>query len=508
MRQWIEQAKLGDEYAYEQIVRHFKGMAYTVAYGKLSDPFLAEDAVQEAFVEAFANLAKLQDPDAFPGWFRTIVERRCYRFLRRKTRATIPLGEAAAMPADTCSMESVIEQRERQEALLRSVEGLPQHLRLAVQLYYFQGYSIPEISSYLGLSSSVLKKRLFDARKKLKASLLVSDFVSVFHDLYQGGETMLHIVNGDHVADKLRQGNIQGDILVWREIYPVGPAFGKMNGRKERSFRAQYLERALGIPARDYIENCETQERAIQDFKKYEEVVLWFEHDLFDQTMLCYLLDWFARQSIGHTQVHLLCIGDYPGIELFRGMGQLTTEQLMTLSGTWSRIGGPEFELGSRIWRAYASPRVEDHVAIMQMDTSLLPFAREAFTHHAARFPSPVNGLGIVEHTTLELVNEGIRTCSGLFKEIGRRLHSLGMGDLEYWYRLRTMSAETQALLACTIPAASIADSAVELTDLGRAVLSGEKDWLEVKGIDEWYGGLHLVHNAGWRWDRATKQLV
>jgi len=41
----------------------------------------------------------------------------------------------------------------------------------------------------------------------------------MINDLYEGGVSMLHIVNGDIVGDKLRKGNIRGDILVWREVY-------------------------------------------------------------------------------------------------------------------------------------------------------------------------------------------------------------------------------------------------------------------------------------------------
>ncbi|WP_259391932.1 RNA polymerase sigma factor [Paenibacillus thiaminolyticus] len=71
------------------------------------------------------------------------------------------------------------------------------------------GYSILEISSCLGVSVSTLKKRLFDARRMLKKSLHVADFISVFHDLYEGGTGMLHIVNGDSVAEKLKKGVIK-----------------------------------------------------------------------------------------------------------------------------------------------------------------------------------------------------------------------------------------------------------------------------------------------------------
>lgn len=66
MFQWIEDAKRGIAEAHEKLVKHYTGMALAVAYDKLQDPYLAEDAVQEAFTEAFGNLHKLQDPRRFP----------------------------------------------------------------------------------------------------------------------------------------------------------------------------------------------------------------------------------------------------------------------------------------------------------------------------------------------------------------------------------------------------------------------------------------------------------
>lgn len=501
MRDWIERACLGDQIAWERIVRHFSGMAFSVAYEKLGDWGHAEDAVQEAFAEAFANLAKLKDSDAFPGWFKTIIERQCYRVVRRKRHATMPMDDAIVMDAAENNVEFILERKEWQERLHRSVEGLSSHLKLAVQLFYFQGYSIREIADYLNVSPSVLKKRLFDARNKLRTSLLVADFVSMFNDLYEGGVSMLHIVNGDVVGDKLRKGNVRGDILVWREVYPVGPAWPDMDGPHRRLSRAAYLERTLGVPADEYAANCNSQEQMLQNFRKYDEVVLWFEHDLFDQLMLSYLLHWFSKRARGRTKLNLLCIGDYPGMDSFRGLGQLTTGQLEKLSGTWTGIGQQELETGSRIWEAYASPDIERHVAILHEDTSALSFARAALESHLSRLPSAMNGLGIVEQTTLELVRQGARTPSELFKEIGDRLSVLGMGDLEYWYRLRVMSEQPNALIVTR-------DSEVALTELGLEVAGGAKDWMQVKEMNEWYGGLRLHRDITWRWDAKRAQLV
>lgn len=177
----------------------------------------------------------------------------------------------------------------------------------------------------------------------------MSDVATVFHDLYEGGVKLLHIVNGDHVGETLNRAAILGDVLVWREVYPAGAAFLDMEDRACRKLRTAYLERALGIPSDDYVRGCEMQERELRRFGAYDEVVLWFEHDLFDQTMLWYLLRWFAGQTLGRTKLSLLCIGEFPGIDRFRGLGQLTVEQLETLSATWRPVGRKELETGAKL---------------------------------------------------------------------------------------------------------------------------------------------------------------
>lgn len=327
---------------------------------------------------------------------------------------------------------------------------------------------------------------------------------------------MLHIVNGDSVAEKLRQGIVSSDILVWREVYPHGPVFVDPAALDNRSVRAQYLEQTLGIPRSEYIQISETQEKALADFHNYEEIVLWFEHDLFDQTMLCYLLHWFSGQSLLKTKLNLLCIGEYPGIELFRGLGQLSKEQLGTLSGTWKTIGTEELDLGKEFWQAYASPDPMLLQQLLNNDTSALPFAHEAFQMHLSRFPSTHNGLGIVEQTTLEMIHAGINTPNELFEQVGNKLHTLGMGDLEYGHLLTKLSQDPHPLLQIhglkKFPAnnesSPFHNGKVVLTELGKNVMDGKEDWGAIKGIDEWYGGVHLQgYSPRWRWN-STRQTI
>jgi hypothetical protein len=324
-----------------------------------------------------------------------------------------------------------------------------------------------------------------------------------------GERRLLHIVNGDSVGDKLRQGKIQGDVLVWREVYPFGPVYCDMESH--RLERAQYLERTLGIPEAEYIRTCESQEQSLKDAISYDEITLWFEYDLFDQTMLCYLLHRLSKRSLGSTKLNLLCIDAYPGIESFRGLGQLSVGQLNALEGTWRRIGQAELEAGSRVWEAYASPDLQRHVQLLREDTSVLPFVREAFELHLSRLPSADHGMGIIEQVTLEFAADGECSPYELFKSVSNKLHGLGMGDLEYWFWLKRMSQGSHALLeiggAGRLPdslhqdAAAIRDRVVRITELGRSVLEGKADWVEgMRGEEDvWFGGLLLHGGTGWR---------
>ncbi|MRN53499.1 DUF1835 domain-containing protein [Paenibacillus monticola] len=333
---------------------------------------------------------------------------------------------------------------------------------------------------------------------------------------------MLHIVNGDSVGEKLKQGVVQGDILVWREVYSAGPIFANPAGEKERSLRARVLEDTLGIPTGEYTKGCKEQEQRLREFNTHDEVVLWFEHDLFDQSMLAYLLHWFKGQKLGNTKLSLLNIGEFPGIERFHGLGQLSSEQLKSLYGTWRPVGQKELELGSDLWQAYAAPDPLVMADLLEqrrteLAASALPFAYAAFQGHLSRLPSVRNGLGIVEQTTLQAVRGGASTPLELFSQVTDNLHVLGMGDLEFWKVLGALARGAHPLLIIDGADGStdfralpgFLNRQVALTELGAQVLAGSADRVAVQGMDEWYGGLHLLgHDIPWRWDSSNGMPV
>lgn len=503
MKSWIEGALKGEPEAYEQLVAHYRGMALAVAYQRLQDVYTAEDVVQEAFAEAFSNLVKLEKPEAFPGWFKVIVERQCYRWLRSRRHAVVPIQEIEHVFLEENQArdpEAQAIQKELKQTLHSSIAKLPSSMQIVVDLFYFQGCTLKEISDFLGVNVPALKKRLFDARAKLKRSIPVRNLASMFNELYEGGKSMLHIMNGDHAANRLRESGIQGDIVVWRELYTYGPVTTDMADRKARQHRAFVLEDELGIPQQEYLQ-IEALENKLRSLQPDQEVVLWFEHDLYDQTMLSYLLHLWSSKTFQKFKLHLLCIDSFPEVEDFRGLAQLTAAQMQTLSGTWHVIQDEEIQAGRAFWKAYSSSDICHHEQYMKHASDALPFARTAFQAHLSRLPSSTNGLGCIEQVTLETIRAGVDRPYVLFQKVGDELSILGMGDLEYWAHLRRMSTGKYPLVRLTgaadLPKYNQYDQAfreaeLSLTELGARVCGGEENWNSWREDEYWSGGLHI----------------
>ena len=96
----VERAQAGELEAYGEIVRRFQDMAYGYAFSLLGDFHLAQDAAQEAFIQAYRDLKALRKALAFPGWFRRIVFKRCDRIKRRRP-ATLSFPVGNSEPADS-----------------------------------------------------------------------------------------------------------------------------------------------------------------------------------------------------------------------------------------------------------------------------------------------------------------------------------------------------------------------------------------------------------------------
>jgi RNA polymerase sigma factor (sigma-70 family) len=167
----VEAAQAGDSEAYGALIQRFQQMAYATAFTYLGDHHLAEDLVQEAALEAFVHLPQLKETAAFPGWFRQIVFRQCTRVLRQATLQCISLEAVSEGLLAESNPEEIAVQGEVQACVRSAVASLPPHERLVTVLFYDCRYSYNEVSAFLKIPLTTVKKRLYSARQKLKVHL-------------------------------------------------------------------------------------------------------------------------------------------------------------------------------------------------------------------------------------------------------------------------------------------------------------------------------------------------
>ena len=327
---------------------------------------------------------------------------------------------------------------------------------------------------------------------------------------------MLHIHNGDSSAGTARNSGIPGEHLAWREALVCGPAPGGLSSDEFRSVRARHLSEAYGAN----IEKCElelrAQEGALSGFADHEEVVLWFEHDLFCQIQMIYLLNWFAQRELGKTKLSLISIGEFPGVPGFRGLGQLNEKQLAELFPQRQEVSPTQLHLGSRSWQAYSSPDPAEVTSLLDSDLSAIPFLKRALSKHLERFPSTTNGLGRIENAGLALIARGYGKFKSLFPAFARHESEYGFGDAQLFLELKRLADAPSPLLTlnegatdASLDPAQIFLSSFEITEQGKAVLDGQEDFVRRNGIDHWLGGVHLEGNeAGWRWEMDARELL
>src|SRR5262249_4631764 len=315
--------------------------------------------------------------------------------------------------------------------------------------------------------------------------------------------------NGDSTAGTLREFGFPGEHKDLKEVLMEGPTPGGLSPDEFLKTRASFLAEAYELKSDKAEHDLRVQEVWLRRFSEHEETILWFEHDLFCQVSLIYLLDWFSRQSITGRKLSLICIGEFAGVDDFRGLGQLSGEQLASLFESRHAVSGSELSLASKAWEAYRSTNPGDILRLIESNTSAMPFLDGAMRLHLSRFPSRTNGLGRIENKALDLISNGATAFKLLFPKFASDQPAYGLGDVQFWFVLRSLENVREPLIRITglgsdktgIKSNHYIDASVELTDVGRAVHAGERDFIELNGIDRWLGGVHLVSGQVWRWD-------
>jgi len=304
-------------------------------------------------------------------------------------------------------------------------------------------------------------------------------------------ERIVHICNGDSTADSLSLADLPGDIRVWVDALDQGPVLPVGDAEHYRVRNEFWRSRRQAGHERDVADF----DRAVDDTAGAEEVILWFEHDVFDQLALVRLLARFARRGLP-PQLTIVSIDRHPEIANFLGLGELKPEQLAALWPRRTPLSRDAIDEAITAWIAVtaADPRA---LPFLTRRIKAMPFLAGALERHLEEFPDPTSGLSRTERQILAAIARGVSDQAELVKTASHDI------DPRYPITSTVLEHTLNTLAKC-----GFAEGTSAVTPLGRQALAGAIDRIAEVGIDEWRGGVHLAGKGPvWRWDSRERKL-
>lgn len=318
----------------------------------------------------------------------------------------------------------------------------------------------------------------------------------------------IHITNGDYAAELIKTAFNTQDVIAWRDILYEGPVRADLTFEEFSQQRAEFLAKQGCGSFESIHASFQELQQQLLGLNAFDEIVLWFEHDVYDQLQLVQILSYLLEHTLT-SNLSLICINRYPGIVPFLGLGQLDEQQIAGLYSCRQKIIENQLTLAKKIWDAFTGQSPLQLIELVNSDLSALPFIKNALLRYLREFPSNHNGLTWTEQYIVDSIIAGTTNIAELFERLPdvEQEYFLGMGDVTFYQVLnRLAEAETPLLKMKHTDDSNLAE--VELSKLGEQVAQGEVDWLQINGIDCWRGGVHLTKENVWRYSIATNEMI
>ena len=298
----------------------------------------------------------------------------------------------------------------------------------------------------------------------------------------------LNIVNGDACINIMKKAGIEGAFLSWHDFLHEGPVPKNLSLEELSLIRVAFISDFIQGNRKEIRKAFYKRDKAINTYKNFHEIVLWFEHDLYDQLQLLQILSWFSTQNLDTIRLTLICTNNY--------LGELSVQQIQKVLNYKIDVLPEHLQLASKAWGAFTQPTPETWFKLLQEPTSLLPFLKAAVFRMLEEFPDNKTGLSRTEYHALLVISNGISDADEIFMKSQNLEERKFMGDVIFWRILHEFE------LAKVIKRE---EKKLTLTLLGQKLLNGEKNWIDIKSIDRFIGGTQLTNDNLWCWDKKRE---
>lgn len=244
----------------------------------------------------------------------------------------------------------------------------------------------------------------------------------------------LHILNGDATLQLFKQTQIEGETFVWREVLAEGPVNSEFNSEAFWAERKAFMTDFFTIESGGYDKDVYLPFQALlPKLNSFDEIVLWFEYDLFCQINMMALIQFLGEVRSEDQTISMVCSGRIDDSGKLYGLGELSPQQLEEQLGKKLKLNTREFEYASEVYQAYCSSDPNSLYTYAILPSDEFWYLADALQAHFKRFPNCNSGLTEIEQKIVDLISEGVNSQKELVGRLLRWQEYYGFGDLQYF---------------------------------------------------------------------------
>ncbi|WP_456378339.1 DUF1835 domain-containing protein [Lutibacter sp.] len=251
----------------------------------------------------------------------------------------------------------------------------------------------------------------------------------------------IHVLNSDSTAQILEKSKIKGAIVVWREMLCEGALHKEVGSDEFWIKRYSYFEKEVGIERIDYFDTTIKEIVKLEDVSNYNEVVLWFEYDLFCQVNLLALCTYLLDNYVKKATYYLVCTENEKGTKHLQSLSNYSSEEFTTLYNTKITLSKANLEYAKTCWNVYVENNFEELKNFNFNKTSKFQYLQQTMKQHLLRFKSE-NGLNQIENKVLEIINLNLFSKREIIENLltwQQKETIYGFGDLQFFIYLKKL---------------------------------------------------------------------
>lgn len=247
----------------------------------------------------------------------------------------------------------------------------------------------------------------------------------------------LHITNGNHLTDYLKELKYAGDFLTWQEMLCDGPTKEQIYTEAFFNLRKDFLSDFYDIEINE--NELKKELDILNHTEQFQQIVLWFEYDLFCHINLIGVISLLKQKNI-NLPLYLVCSGRVEGEKDLKALTELKPEQLHKHYENKISLSADDVDLMNSLWRVYCG---KDHNLFKPfiVQKSSFPYLANCLKAHLQRFPDSVTGLSTLELHTLDIISDQkIKSKRHLLGYILNFQGYYGFGDLQISKMIDTLA--------------------------------------------------------------------